>query len=103
MITVYISLEDQSKAKDIAKALLTEKLVVEVRIDYDNHVFNLVNNKVVERTTCILTMQTKGMLFTEIMDFVQEKFGKEIPVYSVPITQGNESLTNKIRNNTKFV
>lgn len=103
MITVYISLEDQSKAKDIAKALLTEKLVVEVRIDYDNHVFNLVNNQVVERTTCILTMQTKGMLFTEIMDFVQEKFGKEIPVYSVPITQGNESLTNKIRNNTKFV
>ncbi len=103
MITVYISLEDQSKAKDIAKALLTEKLVVEVRIDYDNHVFNLENNEIIERTTCILTMQTKGMLFNEITSFVHDKFGNDIPVYSVPITQGNESLTNKIRNNTKFV
>ncbi len=103
MITVYISLEDQSKAKDIAKALLTEKLVVEVRIDYDNHVFNLENNEVKESTTCILTMQTKGMLFTEIVNFVHDKFGKDIPVYSVPITQGNDSLTNKIRNKTKFV
>lgn len=103
MVTVFISLEDQTKAKQIAEALLKEKLVAEIRIDYNNHVFNMVNDEIIEKTTCILTMQTKGMLFNDVMHYVQSRFGNEIPVYSVPITQGNESLTNQIRNNTKFI
>jgi uncharacterized protein involved in tolerance to divalent cations len=103
MITVYISLEDQTKAKQIAESLLKEKLVVEIRIDYNNHVFNLIDGEIKEKTTCILTMQTKGMLFYEVLNHVQSTFGEDIPIYSVPITQGNESLTNQIRNNTKQI
>jgi uncharacterized protein involved in tolerance to divalent cations len=103
MVTVYISLEDQDKAKQIAEALLTEKLVVEIRIDYNNHVFNLIDGEIKEKITCVLTMQTKGMLFNDVMSYVQSRFGEDIPVYSVPITQGNVSLSNQIRNHTKQV
>jgi uncharacterized protein involved in tolerance to divalent cations len=102
MITVYISLEDQTKAKEIAKELLLNKLVAEISIDFDNHVFRLNEKEQMEEVvTTLISVYTKAILFNEIIDFTYKRFGNNITIYSVPITQGNLTLSNKIRNNTK--
>lgn len=102
MITAYIHLEDQSKAKEIAKELLINKLAAEVSIDFDNHVFKLNDNDAMEETvTTLITAYTKAILFEDIIKFVYDNFGNNMTIYSVPITQGNITLSEKIRNKTK--
>ncbi|MGE0568275.1 MAG: hypothetical protein AB7O73_10030 [Bacteroidia bacterium] len=102
MITAYIHLEDQSKAKEIAKELLINKLAAEVSIDFDNHVFKLNDHDTMEETvTTLITAYTKAILFEDIIKFVYDNFGNNMTIYSVPITQGNITLSEKIRNKTK--
>ena len=103
MITAYIHLEDQSKAKEIAKELLINKMAAEVSIDFDNHVFRLNEKEEMEEiVTTLITAYTKAILFEDLINFVYTKFGNNITIYSVPITQGNLTLSDKIRNKTKI-
>ncbi len=104
MISVYIAHPSDKIAKQLAEDLLKNKLVARLSIDYNNHVFELnENGEVNESSVSLITSQTKGLLFVEIVDFVHTKYGQDIPVYSLPITQGNEELTHIIREKTKKI
>jgi uncharacterized protein involved in tolerance to divalent cations len=103
MISVYIAHPSDKIAMQLAEDLLKNKLVARLSIDYNNHVFELDNDEVNESSVSLITAQTKGLLFTEIVDFVHSKYGQDIPVYSLPITQGNEELTHIIREKTKKI
>ncbi len=101
MVTIYISLNSQDKAKKLAEDLLINRLVASVNIDFDNSVLVIENNKLVEKTNCLLSMPTKSILFTEILNFVSSNYEDNIAIYSLPVTQANESLSQFIRENTK--
>lgn len=103
MISVYIAHPSDKIAKQLAEDLLRNKLVARLSIDYNNHVFEMTGEELVESSVSLITAQTKGLLFTEIVDFVHSKYGQEVPIYSLPITQGNEELTHIIREKTKRI
>ncbi len=102
MINVCIAHPHEANARKMANELLQHKLVARLSIDYDNHVFEVDENDVVrEVSISLVTAQTKAILFQEILNFVHQNYGDDIPVYSLPITQGNEELTRIIREKTK--
>lgn len=101
MINLYIAHPNEKVARSMAADLLKEKLVSRLSIDYQNHVFELRNEEVVESVICLLTAQTKALLFNEIVLFIHEQYGQDIPVYSAPITQSFEAFTRQIREKTK--
>jgi uncharacterized protein involved in tolerance to divalent cations len=103
MVNVIIYLDEQHEAKELVDSLLHAGLIANASIDDKNISYLLKNNKVVESVNSVITAQTKSLLFSTIEDFVQEKFGDRVPLYSVPITQANHSFDLLMRNNTKKV
>lgn len=101
MINLHIALPNEKDARNMARDLLKEKLVSRLSIDYQNHVFELKDDEVVESVICLITAQTKALLFNEIVRFIHTKYGDDVPVYSVPITQSFEAFTKQIREKTK--
>ncbi|MDI9341543.1 MAG: hypothetical protein QM534_13315 [Sediminibacterium sp.] len=101
MINLYIAHPSEKVARNMAGDLLKNKLVSRLSIDYQNHVFELQDEVVVESVICLITAQTKALLFNEIVQFIHSKYGEDTPVYSVPITQSFEAFTRQIREKTK--
>jgi uncharacterized protein involved in tolerance to divalent cations len=103
MINVYIAHPSDRVAKQLAEELLKNKLVARLSIDYNNHVFEIDNEEITERSISLITAQTRALLFQEVVNFVHARYSMAIPIYSVPITQGNEELTHLIREKTKKI
>ena len=101
MINVYIYLESKKNAEILVRKLMEVRLIAHATIDKDNHSFILLNNKITEQSHYVITAQSKAILFTEIVDYVNSHGGENIRIYSLPITQCNEIFSEIIRENTK--
>jgi len=48
----------------------------------------------------VITCQTKSLLFTDIVKFIQDNFGDNIKVCSLPIIASNKAFEDGILNST---
>lgn len=103
MINVYLYLESSKDAEELAKGLLAAKLVGHVSIDVNNKTMLNVKGVFVEQTSSLITAQTKAMLFHNILDYVSANYNETIKIYSVPITQCNDTFGKIIRDETEKV
>lgn len=100
MINVYIYLDSQQDARQLATGLMEKKLLAHASIDKDNHSILNVDGKITEQTNFVITGQTKALLFNEIIKHIEREGYEQTKVYSVPITQCNDNFSEIIRNNT---
>jgi uncharacterized protein involved in tolerance to divalent cations len=101
MINVYIYLNSAEDAGSLVEELLKEELVAHACIDKENNSMRLMDGKVVIELQYVITAQTRALLFTDIVKIVKANYMHETKVYSVPITQCNESFSEFIRQHTK--
>lgn len=100
MINVYIYVDSQKDARELVTGLIEKDLLAHASIDRDNHSILKINGEITERTNFLITGQTKGLLFKNILDFIEKEGFDHTKVYSVPITHCNENFGEIIRNNT---
>jgi len=92
-----------AKASQLVHDLLQNELVASASIDEDNSYFIQKMGKVEKTTHTVITAQTKSLMFTEIVDFIEKNVGEDVPVYSVPLTQMNEQFNEYIKSRTKKI
>lgn len=105
MVNIIIYLENElvEKAAQLVHALLENEFVASASIDEDNSYYIKKKGKVERTTHTVITAQTKSLMFTEITDFIEENVGKDVPVFSVPLTQMNEHFNDYIKSRTKKI
>jgi hypothetical protein len=100
MVNVIIYLESVHEAIDLVEILLKDGLIANASIDGDNVQYKIEQNVIVKSINSVITCQTKSLLFSHIEKLVRGKYGSHVPIYSLPITQSNESFDESIRNKT---
>lgn len=103
MVNVYIYLNSQQEAHEVALSLLERNLAAHASIDMDNNSYGKINGKIVKQGIYVLTLQTKALLFDKIVTFTIEKCGSGVKIYSLPITQCNETFSEDIRSHTERI
>jgi uncharacterized protein involved in tolerance to divalent cations len=103
MINLIIYLNAENEAKELVDLLFKDDLIANASIDVSNDSYSKVNNEIVKKTNTVITAQTKGLLFSEIEKVVVEKYGANIPIFTLPITQANHRFDDIIRNSTKKI
>jgi uncharacterized protein involved in tolerance to divalent cations len=103
MINIYIYLNKEEMATRCAQTLVKEKLVARASIDINNKVLQNQNDLLITETICVITAQTKAILFTKIVEFIQTNFDKNASIFSTPLTQANDNLSLFIRENTQDI
>jgi uncharacterized protein involved in tolerance to divalent cations len=101
MIQLVIYLDEQHDPINLVGKLLHENLAAKATIDRENTSFFLDEGVLKTQTRNVLTLQTRALLFSEIQQFLMNEFQKEVPMYSLPITQANSAFSDFIRMNTK--
>jgi uncharacterized protein involved in tolerance to divalent cations len=100
MVNVLIYLNSQTNPEELVELLLKSKLIAKATIDNDNESFELNNGEIITRKYSIVTIQTKSLLFTQIVSLVEENYSANIPIYSLPITQSNHWFDEFVRTQT---
>lgn len=100
MVNIIIYLDSENEAKEIVSELLMEKLIANASIDFDNVSYSLQNGEIKKSINSVITAQTKSLLFSQIEKMIHEKHGEHVPIFSMPITQANNSFDALIRNST---
>lgn len=103
MVNVIIYLDKTNEAKVLVATLLQERLIANASIDTDNSSYKVENNEIVKSVNCVITAQTKSLLFSHIEKHIMENYGENVQIYSLPITQANSSFDTLIRDSTKKV
>jgi hypothetical protein len=100
MVNVIIYLKTVHNPKTIVESLLNERLVASASIDYNNVLYELSDLLVSEEHYNVITAQSKSLLFSDIVEFVQSKVGLEVLVISTPIVGSNRLFDSLIREKT---
>lgn len=103
MVNVIIYLEKISHPDELVNYLLKQGLASSASIDTDNGYYILANKEVIQKTHTVITLQTKSLLFSHIAEYIASKYGDEIPIYSLPLTQSNNYFDQFIRSGTKKI
>jgi uncharacterized protein involved in tolerance to divalent cations len=100
MVNVLIYLNSQTHPEELVELLLKSKLIAKATIDANNESFELYNGEIITKKYSIVTIQTKSLLFTQIVRLVEENYSANIPIYSLPITQSNHWFDEYVREQT---
>lgn len=103
MINLYIYIQGDSAAEELAQQLLTKKLVAHVSIDYNNHSFLGSKIGLVKEINCLITAQTRALLFNKVLEVVKNYDESHIKLFSTPIAQCNENFSDLIRAGTEQI
>lgn len=88
MIFLRIVSENETKIEEIAKLLLTEKLVIDVNIQRQIERVNVVNGKLSVTQIALLTAKTRAVLFDSIDKLLNNQYPNQMPeVYALPIME----------------
>jgi hypothetical protein len=77
------------------------KLIANGSIDTDNNAYLLKDGELTKGVNCVITMQTRALLFQEIAAIVEKKYGKEIAMYATPIVASNDFFDHTVRSTTE--
>jgi uncharacterized protein involved in tolerance to divalent cations len=100
MVNVIIYLKQNQFAENLAKELVGSGLAAGASVDLDNSHFVREGDAVVKTTHTVITLQSKALLFSEIVTFVETFVGEEVPIYTLPITQTDARFHEYIRERT---
>jgi len=100
MVNIIIYLQKEIDAQKLVFDLLNNKLIANASIDINNVSFKIEDDKIRKAENSVITAQTKAMLFSQVERYIYENCGDGVEVYSLPITQANNSFDSHIRNNT---
>ena len=101
MVNLVMYLSEEEKARGLVKILLHKKLIAHAAMNASVETLTIPENDVVRGRECVITAQTKAVLFEEITMLVKEHYGNEIRIFSYPIAQCNDAFSEVIRNETK--
>jgi uncharacterized protein involved in tolerance to divalent cations len=102
-IIIYLENEMRTKATQLVHDLLKNEFVASASIDEDNSYFIQKKGKIEKTTHTLITAQTKSLMFTEIVEYIENNVGSDVPVFSVPLTQMNEQFNEYIKSRTKKI
>lgn len=102
-LIIYFDDYNDKDAQELVVSLLEQKLIASASIDADNEYYTTKDDKISKASHTVITAQTKSLLFTQIEKYVNEKYGKDIPIFSIPITQVNDYFDTYIRKRTKKI
>lgn len=97
MVNVIIYLKKEQDAKELVKQLLTEHLIASATIDEDNTSYVLKDGELNDVVNTVITAQSKSLLLSEIIKFVEKKCGLEVPIISIPIVGTNRIYDDSIK------
>jgi uncharacterized protein involved in tolerance to divalent cations len=100
MVNIVIYLPQNEYAHALVNELLDAALIANASIDKDNVLYRKEPDGIGQMVNTVITCQTKSMLFPSIEKWIKEKYGAEIPIFSMPIIQSNHSFDQLIRNST---
>lgn len=100
MVNIIIYLQKEIEPQKLVFDLLKNKLIANASIDINNVSYRIENEAIVKNENTVITAQTKAMLFSLIEKFINEHYGENVIIYSLPITQANESFGTLIRTKT---
>jgi len=100
VVNVIIYLKQNEFAENLAKELVGSGLAAGASIDIDNSHFVRDGDHVIKTVHTVITLQSKALLFSKIVEFVENFLGEEVPIYTVPITQTDDNFHQFIRERT---
>lgn len=100
MVNIIIYLPQNENAHTLVNQLLDAELIANVSIDKDNVLYRKEADGIDQMVNTVITCQTKSLLFPTIEKWILEKYGAEIPIFSMPIIQSNKSFDHLIRSKT---
>ncbi|HLP13111.1 MAG TPA: divalent cation tolerance protein CutA [Flavobacteriales bacterium] len=103
MINVHIHLDESLDARAVVLELLQRKLIAHASIDNSNKTLIYDKGELKTDTCNVITAQTRAMLFSKVVEFIDEHYRGHIKVYSTPITQSNNLFAQIIREATEKV
>jgi uncharacterized protein involved in tolerance to divalent cations len=101
MVNVLIYLKSEFDPNLVVKRLLEERIIAKATIDLDNTSYEFNGGNLEIKKYTIVTIQTRSLLFSKLVEMVETEFSSEIPIYSIPITQSNNWFDQYIREQTK--
>ncbi|MBC7388937.1 MAG: divalent cation tolerance protein CutA [Opitutaceae bacterium] len=93
----------ENEAKALINDLLTAELVANASLHIKNVIYRIDRGVLVANSHVVITAQTRAVLFSEIQGYIKKLHGEHVPLYSLPITQANDSFDALIRNHTKKI
>ncbi|MCE2772757.1 MAG: divalent cation tolerance protein CutA [Bacteroidetes bacterium] len=103
MILMHISSPNQELLQQVAKLLLKENLVADVRFD-DIRRLSLQQENLVMVPRYLLACKTKALLFNTIVEYIREHITQELPeMYALPLVMCEKSQEELIRSRTRAV
>lgn len=100
MVNIVIYLNDRFDSNELVRSLLTEKLIASATIDLNNTSYVFENNEIKENVYSVITAQSKSLLFTEIVRYIENRYDEKIPINSTPIIGSNRAFNDFIFNKT---
>lgn len=97
MVNIIIYLKKEQNARELVKQLLMEHLIASATIDENNTSYVLKDGELNEVVNTVITAQSKSLLLSEIIKFVEEKCGLEVPIISIPIVGTNRIYDDSIK------
>lgn len=101
MVNVLIYLNSEFDPNLVVKRLLEERIIAKATIDLDNTSYEYNDGDFVIKKYSIVTIQTRSLLFSKLVEMVEKEFSPELPIYSIPITQSNHWFDQFIREQTR--
>lgn len=87
MVQIHILSKDMQQAKEIAKFLMNEQLILDVYITENHHFITMKDEQLDATSKVLLTGKTKALLFQDIDNKLKEKYAHQMPlVWSLAIT-----------------
>jgi periplasmic divalent cation tolerance protein len=101
-ILCLVTIDDRSKAAEIAGSLVREKLVACVNILPEMRSIYSWKNEICDEPECLMIMKTKRGLFPRLQEAVKELHPYEVPeIISISIDQGLPDYLNWIDERTR--
>jgi len=101
MIVLNIFSKSKTQIEEVVTYLLKEKMISHANIDWDRNRYFNENGMIIKRKVHLLNCITKALLFTEIDNYLREKFPSETPeIFSTPIVNIDFDLAQKVINQT---
>ena len=103
MINIVFYLKKEHDPIVLIEKLLRLELIASASVDVDNCTYTTEDGKLTKIIHSVITAQTKSLLFAEISKIVEEDYGVDIPINSVPIVVCNKVFDSTIRLKTRAV
>ena len=103
MVNIIIYIEKNQDPMPLVTKLLEEKWIANATIDVENESYRALDNQITKTINTVITCQTKSLHFSKIAKIVALINGEKTPIYSIPVTQSNNSFDILIRENTQKI